>query len=190
MGIFDRLKGRSRERGAGGNGTVPGPTDEASAGSGAIAGNGAAAGTGAAEGAGAGASRGGRAWAALPPIQRVISASAPQTVASADFGGSLTTWQNHSFSGTLSHAVLDGAPTGLIKDALSFARGSGAGGPAKATLFPASAVVDAGDGAKSDRGEVTEAAVSCPGRCLSCSEPRVRGSLPYGPGRRDLRPRR
>lgn len=152
MGIFDRLKGRGRERGAGGNGTAAGPAPEAAAGSGAIAGNGAAAGTGAAAGAGGDASGGGRGWAALPPIQRAMLAPARQTVASADFGGSLTTWQNHSFSGTLSHAVLDGAPTGLIKDTLSFARGSGPGGPAKETLFPAPAVVDGGDGVKSDRG--------------------------------------
>ncbi|KIF75173.1 hypothetical protein QR77_17060, partial [Streptomyces sp. 150FB] len=40
------------------------------------------------------------------------------TVASANFASTLTTWQNPSFSGTLSHAVLDGAPTGLIRDVL------------------------------------------------------------------------
>ncbi|RDG35467.1 hypothetical protein DVH02_25140, partial [Streptomyces corynorhini] len=150
MGIFDRLKGRSRggdqspvqdrdrEPGAagGGDGTVPGLAPEASAGPGA----------GAGAGAGVGGAGGGRGWAGLPPIQRATWAPARQTVASAEFGGSLATWQNHSFSGPLSHAVLDGAPTGLIKDALSPAVGSSPGGLGEARLSLPVAVVDDGVG--------------------------------------------
>ncbi|MCZ0997144.1 hypothetical protein O1M63_01970 [Streptomyces mirabilis] len=53
------------------------------------------------------------AWPALPPIQRATDR--PGSVADAGFGGRLTTWQNPSFTGTLSHAVLDGAPGGLVR---------------------------------------------------------------------------
>lgn len=61
-------------------------------------------------------------WSALPPIERVLAQPARHTVAAPDFAGTLTTWQNPSFTGTLSHAVLDGAPTGLIRNVLTPAR--------------------------------------------------------------------
>ncbi|MEW2235086.1 hypothetical protein AB0886_23450, partial [Streptomyces sp. NPDC024062] len=117
MGIFDRLKGRGRgadqqgggpELSAGGDGTVPAPEPP----------GGDAAGTTAAPVRG-------REWAGLPPIRLVTLTPARQTVASSEFGGSLTAWQNPSFSGTLSHAVLADAPTGLIKDTQSFTPGPG-----------------------------------------------------------------
>ncbi|GDY71744.1 hypothetical protein SAV31267_012290 [Streptomyces avermitilis] len=57
------------------------------------------------------------AWPSLPPIQRATAGSG--SVADAGFGGRLTTWQNPSFTGTLSHAVLDGAPGGLVKGVLA-----------------------------------------------------------------------
>ncbi|KJY24496.1 hypothetical protein VR46_42365, partial [Streptomyces sp. NRRL S-444] len=57
-------------------------------------------------------------WSALPPIQRV-TAGAAGPVAESGFGGRLTTWQDPSFRGTLSHAVLDGAPGGLVKGVLT-----------------------------------------------------------------------
>ncbi len=56
-------------------------------------------------------------WAGLAPMQR--AAVRQPGVADAGFGGRLSTWQNPSFTGTLSHAVLDGAPGGLVKDVLT-----------------------------------------------------------------------
>ncbi|NBM20657.1 hypothetical protein, partial [Streptomyces sp. GC420] len=58
------------------------------------------------------------AWPELPPIQRATTGSAAP-VADPGFGGRLTTWQNPSFMGTLNHAVLDGAPGGLVKGVLA-----------------------------------------------------------------------
>lgn len=58
------------------------------------------------------------AWPALPPIQRATSRPS-WPVADAGFGGRLSTWQNPTFAGTLSHAVLDGAPGGLVEGVLT-----------------------------------------------------------------------
>ncbi|MEU0138214.1 hypothetical protein ABZ172_29910, partial [Streptomyces sp. NPDC006296] len=145
MGIFDRFKGRGQggnqapghgqehERSTGGGGAVPGPAPEASPGAGA--------------GTAAGDPGRGRGWTGLPPIQRAMLTPARQTVASAEFAGSLTAWQNHSFSGTLSHAVLDDAPTGLIKDVASFALGSNpAAGATLSPVAPAPAAPARGEG--------------------------------------------
>lgn len=130
MGIFDRLKGRGRgadqqgggpERNEGGGGTVPAPTPEPP--------------TRDAAGTTAAPVRG-REWAGLPPIRLVTLTPAEQTVASSEFGGSLTAWQNPSFSGTLSHAVLADAPTGLIKDTQSYPR-AWARTPRRAQALPA-----------------------------------------------------
>ncbi|MDX3283863.1 hypothetical protein PV435_47605, partial [Streptomyces scabiei] len=41
------------------------------------------------------------------------------TVADAGFSGRLSSWQNPSFTGTLTHAVLPGAPGGLVRDVLT-----------------------------------------------------------------------
>ncbi|MFE2139517.1 hypothetical protein ACFW9X_41145, partial [Streptomyces sp. NPDC059466] len=57
------------------------------------------------------------AWPSLPPIQRATAGRG--SVADSGFGGRLTTWQNPSFTGTLSHAVLDGAPGGLVRGVLA-----------------------------------------------------------------------
>ncbi|MFE2473505.1 hypothetical protein [Streptomyces mirabilis] len=65
------------------------------------------------------------AWPALPPIQRATDR--PGAVADAGFGGRLTTWQNPSFTGTLAHAVLDGAPGGLVKGLLAAPVGPASG---------------------------------------------------------------
>ncbi|MEU9785041.1 hypothetical protein AB0H92_29460, partial [Streptomyces phaeochromogenes] len=56
-------------------------------------------------------------WVGLPPIQR--AAVGRTGVADSGFGGRLSTWQNPSFTGTLSHAVLDAAPGGLVRNALT-----------------------------------------------------------------------
>ncbi|MCZ4506915.1 hypothetical protein O3Q52_01565, partial [Streptomyces sp. ActVer] len=56
-------------------------------------------------------------WVGLPPIQR--AAVGRTGVADSGFGGRLSTWQNPSFTGPLSHAVLDGAPGGLVRNALT-----------------------------------------------------------------------
>lgn len=58
-------------------------------------------------------------WAALPRIERATAQPARHTVATADFSRSLATWRNPSFMGTLSHAVLDAAPAGLIHHAVT-----------------------------------------------------------------------
>ncbi|MGI5519182.1 hypothetical protein [Streptomyces sp. CA-106131] len=58
------------------------------------------------------------AWPALPPIQRAV-AGGTSGVADPGFGGRLATWQNPSFTGTLSHAVLDGGLGSLVGDLLS-----------------------------------------------------------------------
>ncbi|MDU0302976.1 hypothetical protein NUG23_21640, partial [Streptomyces sp. PAL114] len=58
------------------------------------------------------------AWPGLPPIQRA-TARPSWPVADAGFGGRLSTWQNPAFAGTLSHAVLDGAPGGLVEGVLT-----------------------------------------------------------------------
>ncbi|WP_420877040.1 hypothetical protein, partial [Streptomyces ossamyceticus] len=56
-------------------------------------------------------------WVRLAPIQRAAVRDA--AVADTGFGGRLTTWQNPSFTGALSHAVLPDAPSGLVKDVLT-----------------------------------------------------------------------
>ncbi|MEW1865701.1 hypothetical protein AB0399_35920, partial [Streptomyces sp. NPDC088194] len=58
-------------------------------------------------------------WSALPPIQRASAHPSRHTIAAADFGGTLSAWQNPSFTGELAHVVLDDAPTGLIRDVLT-----------------------------------------------------------------------
>ncbi|MFC8388181.1 hypothetical protein ACFUI1_05300, partial [Streptomyces sp. NPDC057238] len=58
------------------------------------------------------------AWPGLPPIQRA-TARPSWPVADSGFGGRLSTWQNPAFTGTLSHAVLDGAPGGLVQGVLT-----------------------------------------------------------------------
>ncbi|NDZ83681.1 hypothetical protein G3I19_35270, partial [Streptomyces sp. SID10853] len=45
-------------------------------------------------------------WNGLPAIQRATQHTAGHAVATADFSSRLATWQNPSFSGSLSHAVL------------------------------------------------------------------------------------
>ncbi|MGW4024180.1 hypothetical protein ACWEEL_22770, partial [Streptomyces sp. NPDC005009] len=57
-------------------------------------------------------------WPGLPPIQRA-TARPSWPVADSGFGGRLSTWQNPAFTGTLSHAVLDGAPGGLVQGVLT-----------------------------------------------------------------------
>lgn len=59
------------------------------------------------------------AWSALPPIQRVTARPASGPVADPGFSGRLSTWQNPSFAGTLSHAVLDSAPGGVVGGVLT-----------------------------------------------------------------------
>ncbi|MGW4105515.1 hypothetical protein, partial [Streptomyces sp. NPDC004976] len=58
------------------------------------------------------------AWPALPPIQRA-TARPSWPVADPGFGNTLSTWQTPAFTGTLSHAVLDGAPGGLVQGVLT-----------------------------------------------------------------------
>ncbi|MHA6761771.1 hypothetical protein [Streptacidiphilus sp. PAMC 29251] len=120
MGIFDRLRGR------GGAPGLPGASESVAA--------------------PAAAAVGGRpGWAGLPPIQRATARPARYTVASSDFAQSLTTWQNPSFSGTLSHAVLDGAPTGLIRGVLAPAVAGPSGGLGEPALSLPVAVEAADD---------------------------------------------
>lgn len=181
MGIFDRLKGRGRgadqqgggpERNEGGDGTVPAPTPEPP--------------TRDAAGTTAAPVRG-REWAGLPPIRLVTLTPARQTVASSEFGGSLTAWQNPSFSGTLSHAVLADAPTGLIKDTQSYPPGLGP----PASTSPGSPCRPLPPRAARTRAPpltvalAVGASVRAPGalgRALRSSAPRGRESLPYNPG--------
>ncbi|MGW1840880.1 hypothetical protein ACWCQH_31195, partial [Streptomyces sp. NPDC002067] len=116
MGLLDRLRGRRADL-----------TDGAAAASTASAGPTAAAPAPADAAADTGrpATAG---WSALPPIQRAFADRA-DTVADRGFGPSLTTWQNPSFTGTLTHAVLDGGPGGRISQ-LSAAPVRAAGEPA------------------------------------------------------------
>lgn len=182
MGIFDRLKGRGRgadqqgggpERNEGGDGTVPAPTPEPP--------------TRDAAGTTAAPVRG-REWAGLPPIRLVTLTPARQTVASSEFGGSLTAWQNPSFSGTLSHAVLADAPTGLIKDTQSYPPGPGPARLDEPRLsLPAAAPEGGADaGAAAVDGGVGGGTVGqgpgALGRALRSSAPRGRESLPCNPG--------
>ncbi|MDX6329727.1 MAG: hypothetical protein QOI83_2110, partial [Streptomycetaceae bacterium] len=119
MGILDRLRGRTS---AGATGTATGTEPD-----GTVSASGTAPDTVSASAAASG--RGGRrGWSGLPPIQRATAEPSRHAVASADFASSLASWQNPSFTGSLSHAVLDGAPTGLIRDALTPAS-AGATGP-------------------------------------------------------------
>ena len=94
MGILDRLRGRAVPPVEAPGDVVPEAVPEA-------------------------APAGQRGWASLPPIQRTAADPSRHTVASAGFGSALATWQNPSFTGALSHAVLDGAPTGLLRDVLT-----------------------------------------------------------------------
>src|SRR5579859_5401793 len=105
MGILDRLRGTSAAQAAAASAVRatarPSPAPEAAP----------AAPTAPASAPATAAPRG---WAALPPIQRASAAPARQAVAASDFSRTLATWQNPTFMGTLSHAVLDGAPTGVL----------------------------------------------------------------------------
>ncbi|MER6908642.1 hypothetical protein ABT322_33925, partial [Streptomyces flaveolus] len=79
------------------------------------------------------------AWTALPPIQRSTGGRRPG-VADAGFGGRLPTWQNPSFSGAPSPAVLDpAAGHGLLSGAFAEpARPGAESGPRTRGLPPAS----------------------------------------------------
>ncbi len=122
MGVFDRLRGGGRDRGTrggalAGSAGVPVPGDGIAPGTGGNVSPGAGSGAGdTSEGGGARAVRP-AAWPSLPPIQRATAGRG--SVADSGFGGRLTTWQNPSFTGTLSHAVLDGAPGGLVRGVLA-----------------------------------------------------------------------
>ncbi|RNG26012.1 hypothetical protein EEJ42_16430, partial [Streptomyces botrytidirepellens] len=132
MGLFDRLRGQSRAPRGGVAADAPGETSGRAPGedarpdarpASAVGMPGGPSASGSASGAGSAGDRTDRraadAWAGIPPIQSTAAARPPRGVADPAFGGSLTTWQNPSFTGTLSHAVLDGAPGGLIRGALS-----------------------------------------------------------------------
>ncbi|MFE1991635.1 hypothetical protein ACFW6W_09000, partial [Streptomyces parvulus] len=102
MGFLDRLRGR-RDGVDGGGGETASPVVSArplpDAGDGPDAGS----------GANAPATRTAvAAWTGLPPIQRATGA-ARAGVADAGFGGRLPTWQNPSFTGAPSPAVLNPA---------------------------------------------------------------------------------
>lgn len=111
MGFLDRLRGGGSPAAAGRRGGDAETNSGVGAGSSSGAGGtGSDTGPGAAVAVTAG-------WAGLAPMQR--AAVRQPGVADAGFGGRLSTWQNPSFTGTLSHAVLDGAPGGLVKDVLT-----------------------------------------------------------------------
>lgn len=118
MGVFDRLRNGGRDRTTGGL-PVTGPADGPVTGDGTAPSAGVAPAASASPGASdSGGGTGDRvvrsaAWSSMPPIQRALAG--PGSVADSGFGGRLTTWQNPSFTGTLSHAVLDGAPGGLVR---------------------------------------------------------------------------
>ncbi|MYR58803.1 hypothetical protein GTY54_22015, partial [Streptomyces sp. SID625] len=52
-------------------------------------------------------------WIGLPAIQRALGPN-PGGVADSGFGGRLPTWQNPSFTATVSHAVLDGRTSAVL----------------------------------------------------------------------------
>ncbi|MBX9367055.1 hypothetical protein, partial [Streptomyces sp. WAC04114] len=56
-------------------------------------------------------------WSGLPPIRRALASGQGSGVADAGFGGRLPTWQNPSFMGMTSHAVLDGRSSAVLGDA-------------------------------------------------------------------------
>ena len=129
MGIFDRLRRRTDT----GPGVVtPAPAGPVAAAPSAV-----------------GAS--GRGWQGLPPIQRATAGSSGPAVAIADFGSRLVTWQNPSFVGPLSHAVLDGAPGGLLRDALTPAAAPSGGGLGLPVLsLPVAVADDVPEGERAD----------------------------------------
>ncbi|MFC9059938.1 hypothetical protein ACFTXB_18055, partial [Streptomyces sp. NPDC057074] len=124
MGFLDRLRGRRDDvEGSGGETTSPvvsaRPLPEA--GDGPDAGSGANAPS---------APTAVAAWAGLPPIQRATGA-ARAGVADAGFGGRLPTWQNPSFTGAPSPAVLNpAAGDSLLSGAFDSSRHDAAARPA------------------------------------------------------------
>jgi len=128
VGIVGRLRSRRRgtaeaaeSRTAASSLPDRGVDDGSEVGAGAGAGS-----TSSGYGSGSGARVPSAGWSALPPIQRATTDGRPG-VADAGFAARLTTWQNPSFTGTLSHAVLDDAPSGLVKGVLVESRGPGTG---------------------------------------------------------------
>ncbi|QIY93590.1 hypothetical protein HEP87_04910 [Streptomyces sp. S1D4-11] len=90
------------------------------------------------------------AWSGLPPGPRCRRSSGPRTGrAPSPTPGSaveLTTWQNPSFTGTLSHAVLDGAPGGLVKDLLAAPVGPASGLELPSLSLPVASPAESGEG--------------------------------------------
>ncbi|RSR95965.1 hypothetical protein EF917_24515, partial [Streptomyces sp. WAC00469] len=101
MGILDRFRGRAQAEDGAAN-TAPEATASGTAAGGTLPPDGA---PDLPDGGVRPAVPG--AWQGLPPLQRAL-APARGPVADSGFGGRLPTWQNPSFVGTVSHAVLDG----------------------------------------------------------------------------------
>jgi hypothetical protein len=95
-------------------------------------------------------------WAELPPIQRTTTPL--RLTAAPGFGGTLTSWRDPSFIGPPSHAVLDGAPSGLVQGLFTSSAGPSTGLERPALSLP----VAAPDGY--DEPAVTSAALPVPVR--------------------------
>ncbi|MBX4179803.1 hypothetical protein K3A88_35980, partial [Streptomyces geysiriensis] len=133
MGFLDRLRGRgtgtdgAATSGHGPTASPSTPSTPGTAGTGDVPG--APGGTGASDASGAPGGSGAvgavappvavAAWTGLPPIQRATG-DRRAGVADSGFGGRLPTWQNPSFSGVPSPAVLDpAAGHGLLSGAFT-----------------------------------------------------------------------
>lgn len=175
MGLFDRLRGGGSERGSGSGpaaASASGPAGAAAPAGGTETGTGDTSTAG-----GAGRAAGAHvvrpaAWPALPPIQRATDR--PGSVADAGFGGRLTTWQNPSFTGTLSHAVLDGAPGGLVKGVLAAPVGPASGLELPSLSLPVASALASGEGTDA----VPVRRMSSPVAALGPTGPRVTPAAP------------
>lgn len=178
MGLFDRLRGGGGggpERGSGSGSAAASASGPAGASAPADGTDARVSDTSAADGAGRGA--GARvvrpaAWPALPPIQRATDR--PGAVADAGFGGRLTTWQNPSFTGPLSHAVLDGAPGGLVKGLLAAPVGPASGLELPSLSLPVALPVESGE----ETGALPVQRMSSPVAALGPAGPRVTPAAP------------
>src|SRR5688500_18449245 len=77
-------------------------------------------------------------WAFLPPIQRALDTPIEPVTRPASFPAELPAWRSPSFTGTLSHAIVDTVPGGVIDgDGAGLGTPSHTTGPApELTLLP------------------------------------------------------
>ncbi|MET9972410.1 hypothetical protein ABZZ80_42660, partial [Streptomyces sp. NPDC006356] len=169
MGFLDRLRGRRDERRNGSSGDGGGSSTVESAGEGSLSGGT----TGSGGSTTSTTAPVGAAWLGLPPIQRATG-DGPTGVADTGFGGRLPTWQNPSFTGAPSLAILNPASGGSLLSAVlpgSARPAAGREGQAQALSLAAPAGEPVGQGMPVAPLRATPAATASPTRARPAATP-------------------